>query len=71
MTYDRYCHLYTEWEIEMLLNEVGHEFECEVIDRGYDKGNWYVTIRKLGDAYLDLRKTEEETEEEGRQEKQK
>ena len=46
----------------MLLNQVGHEFECEVVDRGYDKGNWYVTIRKLGDAFLDLRKVEEEEE---------
>lgn len=38
----------------MLLNEVGHEYECEIVDRGYDKGNWFVTLRKVGDAYQDV-----------------
>ena len=39
-----------EWELEGLLNKLGNEFEVAIVDRGYDKGNWFVTVRKLGDA---------------------
>lgn len=40
-----------EWELEALLNQLGNEFELELLDRGYDKGNWFVTVRKASDAF--------------------
>lgn len=41
-----------EWELEALLNQLGNELELELLDRGYDKGNWFVTVRKVGEALL-------------------
>lgn len=41
-----------EWELEALLNKLGNEFELAIVDRGYDKGNWFVAVRKVGDALV-------------------
>ena len=43
---------YREWELEALLNKLGNEFELAIVDRGYDKGNWFVAVRKVGDALV-------------------
>ena len=48
LTAQRYCHLYREWELEGLLDNLGQEVEVEIVERGYDKGNWFVTARKIG-----------------------
>lgn len=45
-----YANTHREWELEALLNKLGNEFELAIVDRGYDKGNWFVAVRKVGDA---------------------
>ena len=44
-----------EWELEALLNKLGNEFELAIVDRGYDKGNWFVAVRKVGNALVGSR----------------
>lgn len=39
----RYCHVYTEGEIEGLLDEIGGN---RVVERYYDRGNWVVIFEK-------------------------
>jgi hypothetical protein len=51
LIYQRYCHLYKEWELEGLLDRLSAEVPLELVDRGYDKGNWYVRVRKLGESH--------------------
>lgn len=49
ITYKRYCHMYKEWELEGLIDSLAPDIQFEVIDRGYDKGNWFVRLRKTVD----------------------
>mmetsp|Transcript_31613 Transcript_31613/g.32197 ORF Transcript_31613/g.32197 Transcript_31613/m.32197 type:complete len:275 (-) Transcript_31613:78-902(-) len=41
--FQRYCHVYTEGEIEGICDRI---VECEVIERGWDRGNWFVCLKK-------------------------
>lgn len=41
--YQRYCHVYKEGELELLVSQIPG---AEVVETGWDKGNWFVKIRK-------------------------
>jgi hypothetical protein len=49
ITYRRYCHLYKEWELEGLLQQLSPMYEFEIVERGYEKGNWFIRVRKTAD----------------------
>ncbi|OIR56895.1 MAG: tRNA methyltransferase [Amphiamblys sp. WSBS2006] len=40
---ERYYHVFVEGELEALVGKYG-----EVIDAGYEKGNWYAVVRRAG-----------------------
>ena len=42
--YNRYYHLFCEGELESLINRFNN---VEIINRGYQKDNWYVILRKI------------------------
>jgi ubiquinone/menaquinone biosynthesis C-methylase UbiE len=44
--YYRYYHLYQENELESEVNEI-KEYEHEIVESGYEYGNYYVIIKKL------------------------
>lgn len=50
VVYERYCHVYREGELEELCSQVAG---CEVVDRGWDRGNWFVQLRKVRDNRLE------------------
>lgn len=41
--FQRYCHVYKEGELEELCARLP---ECQVVETGWDKGNWFVKLRK-------------------------
>ena len=43
LVFQRFCHVYKEGELEMLIESVEN---CQVIESGYDKSNWFVIIQK-------------------------
>ncbi|GMH51355.1 hypothetical protein TrRE_jg7909, partial [Triparma retinervis] len=43
VSFDRYCHVYVKGELEELVRECGG---LEVEGAGWEKGNWFVTVRK-------------------------
>lgn len=45
-TYYRYYHLYQQNELESEVNEI-KEYEHEIVESGYEYGNYYVIIKKL------------------------
>lgn len=55
ITYLMCTNTHREWELEALLNKLGNEFELAIVDRGYDKGNWFVAVRKVGNALVGSR----------------
>jgi transposase len=44
VTYQRFCHVYREGELENLLGRVPH---CRLIESGYDRSNWFICFEKL------------------------
>lgn len=49
LVFQRYCHVYKEGELEGLCSSIPG---CEVIESGWDKGNWFVQLRKVSDERL-------------------
>ncbi|GMI13725.1 hypothetical protein TrVE_jg4970 [Triparma verrucosa] len=47
ISFDRYCHVYTEGELEKVVEEVGvvDGKRWEIEGKGWDAGNWWVRIR--------------------------
>jgi len=52
LVFKRYCHLYRQWELEGLLERLRPTYEFEMMRRGFDKGNWFVTLVKTHDRTL-------------------
>lgn len=50
LVFQRYCHVYREGELEGLCSGVPH---CTIEESGWDKGNWFVRLRKIDDKRLD------------------
>jgi hypothetical protein len=44
LVFQRYCHVYKEGELEALCSSVPG---CVVVESGWDKGNWFVQLKKV------------------------
>lgn len=44
VTYQRFCHVYCEGELESLLGRVP---DCRLIESGYDRSNWFICFEKI------------------------
>jgi hypothetical protein len=44
VTYQRFCHVYCEGELENLLSRVPN---CRLIESGYDRSNWFICFEKI------------------------
>ena len=51
ITYERYCHMYKNGELDHLCSSIPG---CKIVDRGFDKSNWFVLIKKLNDPRIAL-----------------
>jgi alkylated DNA repair protein alkB family protein 8 len=51
--YQRYCHVYKEGELEDLCSRVPN---CQILESGYEKGNWFVKLQKIEDIRLAMAK---------------
>lgn len=49
IVYERYCHVYKEGELEDLCSQAAG---CEIIESGWDRGNWFVHLKKVKDERL-------------------
>lgn len=47
--YERYCHVYREGELEDLCSRVP---DCQIVESGYEKGNWFIKLLKVRDHRL-------------------
>lgn len=43
VTYQRFCHVYCEGELEGLLSRIP---EAKLIESGYDRSNWFILFEK-------------------------
>ena len=53
ITYERYCHVYRKGELEDLCSCIPN---CQIIESGWDKSNWFVQIKKIQDPRIILPK---------------
>lgn len=49
ITYERYCHMYKNGELDHLCSSIPG---CKIIDRGFDRSNWFVLIKKVDDPRI-------------------
>jgi len=49
LTYQRYCHVYKEGELENLCRSIPG---CRLVDRGFDRSNWFVELERVQDTRL-------------------
>ena len=49
LTYQRYCHVYKEGELENLCRSIPG---CRLVDRGFDRGNWFIELERVQDDRL-------------------
>jgi alkylated DNA repair protein alkB family protein 8 len=50
LVFQRYCHVYKEGELEELCSSIPG---CVVSESGWDKGNWFVQLRKVQEGRLE------------------
>jgi alkylated DNA repair protein alkB family protein 8 len=49
IVYERYCHVYREGELVDLCSRIPN---CQIIESGYEKGNWFLKLQKIDDPRL-------------------
>lgn len=49
IVYERYCHVYKEGELEEICSQIPG---CEIVESGWDRGNWFVRLKKVQDLRL-------------------
>ena len=52
ITYQRYCHMYKNGELDNLCSSIPG---CKIVDRGFDRSNWFVLIKKVDDTRIFLK----------------
>lgn len=45
----RYCHVYARGELEDICSSIPN---CRLIESGYDRGNWFVKLKRINDERL-------------------
>ena len=53
ITYERYCHMFKNGELENLCSSIPG---CMIVDRGFDRSNWFVVIKKFNDKRIFMKR---------------